>query len=72
MAKLLNAVASKLGVTVEKKMKTKHNLEEGKETYNPEKEINEIKKALEPIMILLKQVEKQGNWNSAMAGESNV
>ncbi|KAG9297654.1 hypothetical protein G9A89_011169 [Geosiphon pyriformis] len=98
MAKLLNAVASKLGVTVEKKkedkvvinppshiseerkegsnrkvkqdMSSKHNSEEKKEAYNSEKKINEIKKALEPIIILLKQVEKQGNWNDAMAGES--
>ncbi|KAG9300843.1 hypothetical protein G9A89_004473 [Geosiphon pyriformis] len=98
MAKLLNAVALKLGVTVEKKdegkvvnqppshisekkkegnnkkakqyMSSKHTLEEKKEAYNPEKKINDIKKALEPIIILLKQVEKQSNWNGATAGES--
>ncbi|KAG9284308.1 hypothetical protein G9A89_007463 [Geosiphon pyriformis] len=42
-------------------MFSRHNSEEKKEAYNPEKEINEIKKALESIMILLKQVEKQSN-----------
>ncbi|KAG9284503.1 hypothetical protein G9A89_014107 [Geosiphon pyriformis] len=55
---------------VKQDMFSKHNLEEKKEAYNPEKEINDIKKALKPIIILLKQVEKQGNWNGAMAGES--
>ncbi|KAG9304221.1 hypothetical protein G9A89_019783 [Geosiphon pyriformis] len=94
ITKLLNAMASKLGVTVEKKMGDKvvinslshiteekkkggnketkqdmfprHNSEEKKEAYNPEKEINEIKKTLEPIMILLKQVEKQAGKSKSM------
>ncbi|KAG9297386.1 hypothetical protein G9A89_009470 [Geosiphon pyriformis] len=98
MAKLLNTVALKLGVTVKKKdkgkvvnqppchiseekkkednkkaklyMSSKHTSEKKKEAYNLEKKINDIKKALEFIMILLKQVKKQGNWNEATAGKS--
>ncbi|KAG9301589.1 hypothetical protein G9A89_016659 [Geosiphon pyriformis] len=43
---------------------------EKKEAYNPELEIKEIKKTLEPILELLKQVKKQSSWSSSTAGES--
>ncbi|KAG9297668.1 hypothetical protein G9A89_011183 [Geosiphon pyriformis] len=49
MAKLLNTVAAKLGVTIEKE-------KEVIEAYNPELEIKGIKKTLEPILGLLKQI----------------
>ncbi|KAG9306122.1 hypothetical protein G9A89_016026 [Geosiphon pyriformis] len=48
----------------------KSNLAKKKKTYNPEREIKEIKKTLEPIMELLKQMKKQGSWSSPTAGES--
>ncbi|KAG9303081.1 hypothetical protein G9A89_005039 [Geosiphon pyriformis] len=97
MVKLLNAVAAKLGVTIEKGEKViitqqpsntseekkvveiglpnqstmlKSTPAEKKETYNPELEIKEIKKTLEPILELLKQVKKQSSWSSSTAGES--
>ncbi|KAG9297401.1 hypothetical protein G9A89_009485 [Geosiphon pyriformis] len=41
-----------------------------KEAYNPELEIKEIKKTLEPILELLKQVKKQSSWSSSTAEES--
>ncbi|KAG9301578.1 hypothetical protein G9A89_016648 [Geosiphon pyriformis] len=97
IAKLLNAVADKLGVTLEKKNKVivtqqPSNISEEKEeieirvpsqsttfksaptrkrkAYNPELEIKEIKKTLEPILKLLKQVEKQISWDSYTAEQS--
>ncbi|KAG9294822.1 hypothetical protein G9A89_008514 [Geosiphon pyriformis] len=83
MAKLLNAVATKLGVTIEKKEKevveiglpsqstTLKSTPAGKKkAYNPELEIKEIKKTLKPILELLKQVKKQSSWSSSTAGES--
>ncbi|KAG9294454.1 hypothetical protein G9A89_001959 [Geosiphon pyriformis] len=46
---------------------SKSNLAEKNEAYNPEREIKEIKKSLEFILELLKQVKKQGSWSSSTA-----
>ncbi|KAG9297679.1 hypothetical protein G9A89_011194 [Geosiphon pyriformis] len=82
MAKLLSAVAAKLKVTIEKKediivtqqllsqsTTSKSNLAKKKDTYNSERKIKEIKKTLEPIMELLKQMKKQGSWSGPTTEE---
>ncbi|KAG9292554.1 hypothetical protein G9A89_006925 [Geosiphon pyriformis] len=71
MAKLLNAVAAKFGVTIEKEKEAIVAQQPRKEEiYNSELEIKRIKKILEPILELLKQVKKQGSWGSSTVGES--